>query len=224
MSIQICFLLFCESIPKGNKSCSDLKLLKQILIKIKIITKKCATTSTSDSRKIFGPSNRALNAKKQQAAQGHINHQSHHQHHHHHQHQHHYQQQQQEAYEESNLPMKVSTSFDNNSYCFNPMSPPQNGGGAAGNSGEFESTSTSTTAANQYKTSNQYGSNNHQHSSSSNNKYSNHYSSSSQQHTYSRNLHDKTLSIVGSILDVPLPSENDAFSEYSTFVNNIFSK
>lgn len=36
--------------------------------------------------------------------------------------------------------------------------------------------------------------------------------------------YEKTLSIVGSILDVPLPAENDAFSEYSTFVNNIFSK
>jgi hypothetical protein len=38
------------------------------------------------------------------------------------------------------------------------------------------------------------------------------------------NFNDKTLSVIGSILDVPLPSENDAFSEYSTFVNNIFSK
>jgi hypothetical protein len=35
---------------------------------------------------------------------------------------------------------------------------------------------------------------------------------------------EKTQSVVGSILDVPLPSETDAFSEYSTFVNNIFNK
>jgi hypothetical protein len=35
---------------------------------------------------------------------------------------------------------------------------------------------------------------------------------------------DRTVSVVGSILDVPLPSDNDAFSEYSTFVNNIFNK
>ena len=35
---------------------------------------------------------------------------------------------------------------------------------------------------------------------------------------------EKAFSVVNSILDVPLPSDNDAFSEYSTFVNNIFSK
>ncbi len=39
-----------------------------------------------------------------------------------------------------------------------------------------------------------------------------------------RRQQEKTLSVVGSILDVPLPSETDAFSEYSTFVNNIFNK
>ncbi len=36
-------------------------------------------------------------------------------------------------------------------------------------------------------------------------------------------LAEKTLSVAGSILDMPLP-DNDAFSEYSTFVNNIFNK
>ncbi|CAF0710934.1 unnamed protein product [Brachionus calyciflorus] len=36
--------------------------------------------------------------------------------------------------------------------------------------------------------------------------------------------YEKTIGTVGSILDVPLPSENDAFSEYSTFVTNIFTK
>ena len=35
---------------------------------------------------------------------------------------------------------------------------------------------------------------------------------------------ERTFSIVGSILDVPLPSDNDGNSEYSTFVNNIFNK
>ena len=35
---------------------------------------------------------------------------------------------------------------------------------------------------------------------------------------------EKQQIIVGSILDMPLPSDNDAISEYSTFVNNIFSK
>ncbi len=35
---------------------------------------------------------------------------------------------------------------------------------------------------------------------------------------------EKTKMAVGLILDVPVPSDNDAFSEYSTFVNNIFSK
>jgi hypothetical protein len=50
------------------------------------------------------------------------------------------------------------------------------------------------------------------------------YGCSNENYMKSKQNPDRTVSVVGSILDVPLPSDNDAFSEYSTFVNNIFNK
>ena len=50
------------------------------------------------------------------------------------------------------------------------------------------------------------------------------YGCSNENYIKSKQNPDRTVSVVGSILDVPLPSDNDAFSEYSTFVNNIFNK
>lgn len=199
--------------------------------------------ASSDSKKIFGPSNRALpqvgNIKKpsQQQVQ---------------------QQQQQEMFLLDENQIKLCTSFDSNSNgtlnnCLN-LSP-------TGQQYEFETTTSSSTSANQqhqyhhskspasrqqqlnyYNQVNTSGNSNHNHQhhhhqhhhqsrhNSSNNQTTSNSSNSQQNHHQqqqqptARNIHDKTLSIVGSILDVPLPSENDAFSEYSTFVNNIFSK
>lgn len=110
--------------------------------------------------------------------------------------------------------IKVSTTFDPNgtlNNCLNISPTP--------GSYDFEAPSTSTSTAPHHHHHHQKSAGHHQQSSkhSSSNQHSH-------QHNYSRHAHDKTLSIVGSILDVPLPSENDAFSEYSTFVNNIFSK